>query len=282
MSQPRPRVALTTAGGVITALCASGRQWLLPDISDRAARRASETFIAPGMGAWDECVPSVAACVVDGEQIPDHGRAWLRHWDASPDDWWSVGVGDARDPGQMVFRRRVKTCDNAVVLDYQLHNYGRTCRPMLWSAHPQFRASGTAVEFHNPHHAQLEWVTGVVVEPDGAARGDVMVRGGWEELWATVPPGGGGKFFLNGSQVRMVSLRHDSGVALEMAWEGAPVKYLGVWIDRGLYAREEVVAIEPATGWADSAAEAAATGNCLVLPPDTDAEWRIALRTPEG
>ena len=58
-----------------------------------------------------------------------------------------------------------------------------------------------------------------------------------------------------------------------MTWDPGTVPYCGVWVDRGVYSREDVVAIEPATGFADGLSDALGSGRLMTVPAGEEASW---------
>src|SRR5437762_3349119 len=57
----------------------SGREWMWrPDGGRLFANRTGDPFETSTMSGADDCLPSVAACQIAGQRIPDHGEVWSR------------------------------------------------------------------------------------------------------------------------------------------------------------------------------------------------------------
>lgn len=221
---------------------ASGRDWLAADRRPgRVARAPGVPFVDTALGGWDECAPTVDACVVDTAEGPwateDHGELWSRPW-----------TGDARrhqrSGRRFSLRRAVGTTAAGVRLDYEVTPRGPHPLPFLWTAHPQFRLrprtrlvlpGPAAVCRVQPPPDQLQSWPGVLDPTD-------LVEPGRSAKWWLDPEAPGANW---------AALLDEDGGWLRLRWHNADLPYLGLWIDRGHLADGEVLAIEPSCGWHD-------------------------------
>jgi len=251
-------------GGKITSLRdAHGTEWLTlaadRDVPDGAAFGEAE------MAGWDECAPTIGACSLRGRRLPDHGDLWNRPFSGTADDLTVLGSS-----WPYRFGRRIRAVHGGWRLDYRARASGASPIPFLWAAHPQFRApAGTRVE--------LDGSPTVV---------DVLDRRRPQHRWqasdgslAALPDGGCRKLYVHPDQrVHEARLLRPDIPGLRLRWSSS-IPYLGLWFDNGAWAREPVIAVEPALAYADSLADAVAAGAFAQLHPDRDLHWWIELST---
>lgn len=193
------------------------------------------------MGGWDEMLPTVAMTQLpDGTRLPDHGEAWRVPWAVLHADGRTVSARVRLRSLPLQLTRAVRVLPDALRLDYQCRTFGHRKVPVLWAAHPLFAA---------PPHTQV-----LLQRRDGA--GEYPVRG----RSVTIPQGiddlGGGqalKAFVPGTA--WAAVRRPSGAQLELTWDPALLPWLGVYLDRDVFTREPVIALEPTTGPGDDAAQ---------------------------
>lgn len=254
-------------GAKITSLRdASNVEWLAQ--SSGVSRVGPEaSFIEAEMAGWDECAPSIVACTVGESTVPDHGDLWntqftLGHASGSA---WAVGASLGYR-----FERVISATERGLRLDYTAEAIS-TPQPFLWAAHPQFVAApGTLVELGDAS------VTITMVDvldaslPESLWPPDVPVMAGVED-------GGCRKYYVRPDRwVDSVTLRRPTGERLTLRWS-PECRFLGVWIDNGLYSREPVIAIEPSTGFFDSLATAVSNDTAVTLVPGEPLRWWIEL-----
>ena len=158
------RCALTLLphlGGKIASIRIGGQEMLQAPLAAYAARTRCMRFDAGDASGWDECLPSVAACVVQTEagaaSIPDHGDLWRVQWREIP------GIGPEiadREPDHssaarialcgacfslpLALERSIQLAESPsgykLRLDYALRNTGASPTPWSWAAHPLFAA----------------------------------------------------------------------------------------------------------------------------------------------
>lgn len=270
-------VVLPGRGGKIASLRAFGHEWLAqPELPLGPLPAPGDVFVEGDMCGWDECAPSVVACTLAGwpdasteTQMPDHGELWTVPWTVDPAN---NGRSVAEGPNsRCVFARAITLGPGpAVRLDYAV-TASDVDTPYLWAAHPQLRAPAGSQVLLDREPSRV-----VDVDSGSDARSEK-----WRREFAhidTVAPGGSRKFYLEPTdRARSARLVLPDGRTLTMRWDPVLLPYLGIWFDRSRYSREDVVAIEPSTGWYDSAARALAERRVLQIPAGGTAAWWLEL-----
>ena len=272
LSSDRIEVTLAAPrGGKITGLLHrdSGRQWL----EDAAAvldgpPDLSRDFDHGDMCGWDEMLPTVEACVVEGQVLADHGELWRRPWEVLDQSGPTVTMR-CDDRGGLVMTRRLVVEGSRLSVDYGVVNEGEVDRSLLWAAHPLFRhRAGTRIA-----------VTGDVVE---LADDGLRVLGPWPGALSSPDELGVGecaKFFVR-VDAPVASLIDAEGTWLTMTWDAEAAPYLGVWLDQRAYARHAVVALEPTNVAHDSlevALRAGAAHSAWRLSPGQERRWSLSV-----
>jgi galactose mutarotase-like enzyme len=255
-------------GGAITSIVAAGREWLAQPAAGAGWQPASTVFTEGAMAGWDECAPSIDACLVDGVSVPDHGDLWARPWSVLDESASHLTLTVVSHGLGFRLTRRLAIDDDASLrLDYRVEAIERPL-PFLWAAHPQFSSPvGSSVEL--PHG-----ITRVV---------DVLDAGLPIQPWTaslagidTVPVGGCRKLYVEpGTPVSSAALVHVDGARATFRWTDA-APYLGIWFDNRAYSREPVIALEPATAYFDSLATAVSRGRVAWVEPAHPLQWSLA------
>ena len=257
------RVQVSPArGGKIVSLRHGGLEWLAqPALPLPPPAPPGATFVQAEMCGWDECAPSIDACEAGGARVPDHGDLWTGRWWVDGD--WLRATGPSLG---YEIARRVVADGPAARFEYRARATGTRPVPFLWAAHPQFVA---------PPGSVLEVATDATEALDVLARPAVPVPLGPATCAIdTVPVGGCRKLYLEpGARASSVTLRRPEGVSLTMTWDLDAAPYVGLWFDRGAYSRDDVVAIEPSTGFYDSLASAVGNGLVATLRPGAELTW---------
>ena len=238
-------------GGKITSLVhrASGREWL--EDAEGALEGPPDVslgFDGGDMCGWDEMLPTIESCEVDGVGLADHGELWRRPWEVlrAESDAASLRV---RDDGSGLELTRTLTLERARLrVDYHLVNAAASERAVLWAAHPLFRARpGTRLSLE-----------GEIVEVSEDGR--VVGHGAWPGPVRSVgdlAEGECAKYFVRvPGSTPVASLLDPEGTWLSLTWAAVDAPYLGVWLDRAALARHPVIALEPTNGAHDSLAVA--------------------------
>jgi hypothetical protein len=258
-------VVLPERGGKIGSLVdASGYDWLsAPEAEPSAPARPGASFLDADMSGWDECAPTVTASrLADGTDLPDHGDLWDTGW---------IGNGQtllARGRSlPYTFERTITAVDDGLRFDYTVTATERPM-PFLWVAHPQFLA---------PPGTRVAVAAHAVV--------DALANDPRELEWShelstidTIPAGQCRKVYLSPDEhVNTTAIEVPGHGRLSLRWDAQIAPYLGLWFDHARYAPQSVIAIEPSTGFFDSAASAESAGRVLMLEPGVPVSWFVDL-----
>ena len=269
------RVVVEAArGGRLTSLTCDGREWLTAtgDADRRLVPTAATPFVRPGMGGWDEVIPTVpATALADGRLLGDHGEAWRRPWTIEARSSSSVTMSLRLASLPLTLHRVLEVTDRtmrlAYTVDVDADAAGPT--PVLWSAHPQFDApTGTRLVLGRGRlPSRVEYPAG---------RGALVLDD--RDVLAELPAGAALKVFVEpATPVDSAELVHADGAALTLRWDARTVPYLGLWWDNGCCAATPVIAVEPCTGFGDDAADATALGRILSLAPGARHRWSLQV-----
>ncbi|WP_457100349.1 hypothetical protein [Microbacterium sp. P5_E9] len=256
-------------GAKITSLIdVAGTEWLSQGAAD-ASTGPGLPFVEAEMRGWDECAPTINACVVDGRALPDHGDLWDIEFEAEGD---RVSATGPSVPYR--FERRISATATGLRLDYSAEAL-ESALPFLWAAHPQFAA---------PPETRVELPSSVeeVVDVMDAA----TPRQPWTPALAsidTVPEGGCRKVYVAPeTRVERARLVRPDGSTLDIRWS-PECPYLGIWFDAGAYSAVPVIALEPATAYYDSLELAVRLQRAPVLEPGVPLTWWVELEAhPAG
>ena len=276
-------------GGKVASLRIGNHELLQQPLAEVGPRTRTMAFDAGDAGGWDECLPSVAACVVETTagiaEIPDHGDLWRVEWErqgsgigeqrvkSKDDDDASVTlVGKCFSlPLEMARRVEVDEGDRGwrIRLNYEVRNTGDYPVPWSWAAHPLF-----AVE-EGDRIVLPDAIKCVRLEASGGARlgrtGDTIawpvarLAGGGEtdlSIAKAADSGVGDKLFagpLSSAENWCALERHSAGVRIRVTFDPTLTPYLGLWICYGGWPerpgpKQMCVALEPATTPVDSLA----------------------------
>ena len=219
------------------------------------------------LAGWDECAPTIDACVVDGRMLPDHGELWSARWRVVEHTDRRLVMSTHGDSLGYTMSRTIELHSGGMTIEYAAtSDHGDL--PFLWAAHPQFRASATT-------RVQLEPGIDRVVD----VLGDRDVPFDWSPSVATtgtLEPGGFRKLYVDPAlRPTSATLVHDDGAALTLRFDSCD--YLGLWFDREAYSRETVIALEPSNAYRDSLARAIDNGTAARIPSDGALRWRLDL-----
>jgi galactose mutarotase-like enzyme len=226
-------------GGKITSMVACDREWLEASTSrDPAGPYA-------GGGGWDECAPTVGACTLaDGTQLFDHGDAWRRPWQVLESTASVLSMQVDLESVGVTLRRSIRPTDDGLVLEYEANTRSPHGVPLLWCAHPLFRApEGTRIVAPD-----IDYVEHF---PRRMHRTRLQRDGVIEAL----PRGGALKLFAHSTTVESAGIEHPDGARLTLSWDTSLLTGLGLYWDRGLFNGSPLVGVEPSTGSNDLADE---------------------------
>ncbi|WP_430868243.1 hypothetical protein [Demequina aurantiaca] len=249
-------------GAKITSLVdRTGREWLAQAEPGRA-RAPGAPFTDAEMAGWDECAPTVDACVVNDEAMPDHGDLWDHPFAGT-----AAHASIVREGLGFAFERSIREVPGGIRMSYRATAL-RDRIPFLWAAHPQFCAPpGTRVKIDAVRVVD-------VIDPDEPliAIDDALAT------IDTVDAGGYRKWYADPQEpVTSASLVRADGSQLDLAWsDNCP--YVGVWFDNGAFSREPIIAIEPSNGYRDALALAMERDRVLFIEPGAPLEWWVDVR----
>jgi galactose mutarotase-like enzyme len=278
-------IVLPRRGAKIASLrhLPTGREWLEhPDGALRSRPEYGSAFTDADMFGWDEMVPTIIGGLYPGGEyhgalLPDHGEVWTLPWETRRD-------GDAlvcRTTGRVLpykLSRTMRVGGSRLTLDYELAASGSAPLWLLWAAHPQFvvEARGTRVVLPPQVREVTDVTPGRTPEiipwpsPDAAS-----VLG--------LAKGIGRKLYLlPDAEVGTAALIDTDGAWLRLTWDPTPVPYLGIWLDNVAYARHQVIALEPATGYYDDLTLAVSNQRVPQIHPGRSLRWSVEVRLGVG
>jgi hypothetical protein len=234
-----------------------------PDRPVGEPARAGDDFLTAEMAGWDECAPTIDACVVNGVALADHGELWTKAFDV---DGSSMSVDD--DTLGYRFTRDVAATAEGIELHYAVTAGDRDV-PFLWAGHPQFRApEGTRILLPSSVRTVVDVMdTDLPVLEWSADLGSID----------TIESGGYRKVYVSPDQVVSTAvLMLPTGAALQVSWSSA-CAYLGLWFDKFAFRAEPIIAIEPTTAYFDSLATAIDNDRVTVIAARSTLEWSVTL-----
>jgi galactose mutarotase-like enzyme len=285
-------------GGKIASL-----RWLPGDVellqaplAPYAPRTMEMGFEESDASGWDECLPSVAACMVKTEpgvvSVPDHGDFWRLEWECEQagNEMRMAATGVSLP---LRLERTLKLSGNALEVEYRVENAGRAAVEYAWSAHPLFAVeAGDRIVL--PASVKQVRVEGskrlgrkgavhgwprccTASESGGGASVDLSVAG-------DIQDGVGDKVFAEAPPEGWAAIeRRRQGVRVEMSFDAHRTPWLGLWLcyggwPEGKANRQQCVAIEPCTAPVDSLAEAQKHGWARRLDVGESAAWPLEVR----
>lgn len=285
---------LPALGGKIASLRRNGTELLQQPLRPYAARTLTMGFEESDASGFDECLPSVAACVIDtasGERrIPDHGEFWrlpCRVEAATSNQVKLAAVGSVLP---LRLERTVLLDGDTLRIDYRLENAGAANVPYAWSAHPLFSvdpgdvitlpASVERVTVEGSARSRLgtwgsvhRWpiaslADGSSASLDVAGRPDEEIG---DKLYARAPAEGW-----------CVLDRKQAGLRVRVDFDPALSPWLGLWLcyggwPEGQASRQNCVAIEPCTAPIDSLEAALKSGSASWLTPGQSVSWWMTI-----
>jgi galactose mutarotase-like enzyme len=291
-------------GGKIVSLIRkkTGHEFLLqPADPEQAYRPRSfgDKFEDYGPCGFDECLPTVAACLYPEEpfhanELPDHGDVWCL-----PSSIETVAekikLTTSLRSLPLRFTKEVQLRENIVRIDYTATNLSHSTVTFLWSAHPLLRVEAGA-EIILPHEVEEVDVSWSKDErlgksgnrctwPKAIERGGRMVEidrivsptaGTAEKLFtAALSEGFCGMFLPRRNE--SITFRFDPGL----------VPYVGIWICQGGWptsggAKQFTVALEPCSGRPDSLADAIRRNECATVAAYETSRWWMEIEVNDG
>ena len=242
-------------GGKIASMRLAGREWLwtsdviapvAPD--ERVAADDAVSYVRTAdTGGYDECFPTVGACVVPasvpgagGVRLPDHGELWSQaprvRVDRDAGRALLVATWEGRRMPYVFERAAEVLADGRVELRYAATNRGAQPIPFLWSAHPLLPLTART-RLVLPDRARMRVYAEHNVPLGGA---------GSEHEWPHVEVGGVARSFARPAAVaeryacklfldlpaHARRLAVEEGAArLEVEIDAAEVPHFGLWVN---------------------------------------------------
>ncbi len=285
-------------GGKIASIRVNGHELLQAPLAAYAPRTRTMPFDAGDASGWDECLPSVAECMVETAAgpaaIPDHGDLWRVAWQpktASSD--LATFRGECFSLPLVLERTATLTETGKnwrLSLGYTVTNTGSYPVPWSWAAHPLFTAeAGDRVVLPDSiRELRLEGSGGGRLGQNGDRVSwpiATLTHSGETDLSLAQPPesGIGDKLFagpLSASENWCALERPQAGVRIKVSFDPAATPYLGLWICYGGWPRrpgpkQTCVALEPATAPVDSLAKTGPWSR--VLSPGQSDFWPMTV-----
>lgn len=283
-------------GGKIASLRRNGVELLQAPLRPYAPGTPTMNFEQSDASGFDECLPSVAACEIDGGiQIPDHGDFWRLPHEVEQSGDCEMQLAATGSTLPLRFGRRLTLTGDTLRIGYRLENVGESEVAYLWSAHPLFAvdegdlisipASVRQVHVESSARcrlgekgASLHWP---VAELKFGAKVDLSRSGpadssAADKVYAEAPAEG---------WAAIERARH--GLRVRVGFDPAATPYLGLWLcyggwPEGQSARQHCVALEPCTAPCDSLAEALDKGLARHLAPGQSSSWWMTITVSEA
>jgi galactose mutarotase-like enzyme len=272
---------LPERGGKIVSLFDKrhGREWLeQPNGEGLRVPAGAASFDLGDMCGWDEIMPTVASCRLNGSviELPDHGDLWQTSWDVLELGESTVTTRARGLSLDYVLERTLTLRADGLRVHYSVSTGSQVPQALLWAAHPLFSMhAGTRVVLDdavtNAAEVAASGVRHVVAWP----REGVNVQ---EDL----PVGTGRKLFVKASPTSEASLVDRSGTFLTLQWSTNEAPYLGIWLDHCSLSRLPVVSLEPTTGNDDALDVAMRLGPLWEVSNDRPRRWSINVRLGHG
>lgn len=259
-----------------------GREWMWRPADGRGLFTCpvGTPFENSPAAGLDECLPTVADCVVDGVPLADHGEAWSRAWTHDPTETDAVTTAITLRSWPLQFRRRATLDGASLVFNYALTNNAAHAVPYLWASHPLFTLEpgdeivldGTAeVRVASTHASPLQ--TGEH-GPWPSPRAGVRLN--CADFGCTA--GGYAKAFLPTRRAPRIALvDRTRGERLTLAVDPAQVPAWGYWVSRGGWHGHTHLALEATNAPADALAELVPGPAAHTLAPRETREWRVSF-----
>ncbi len=273
-------VAQTPAGAV---------ELLHPPLHPYSPATESSSFENSDAGGWDECLPTVAACTVNGVQFPDHGDVWRKPWQAHLDGSTLTASVEAFSV-PVRFSKELSLDGNTLRTEYTVENIGQQATEFLWSAHPLFQVEegdhillpGSVADVH-VEGSTIDSLAG----PDSRCAWPLaeLADGLWIDLSQVGSPDGqtAHKLFagrLSSGWCGLYRSKLQLGILLQ--FDPALTPYAGLWISQaqwpaGSAHRQYTVALEPTFAPCDALDRASAKGCSMILKPGSAFSWPLRL-----
>jgi galactose mutarotase-like enzyme len=285
---------LPALGGKIASLRRDDVELLQAPLRPYAPRTAAMGFEESEASGFDECLPSVSACVIAGPsgeiRIPDHGEFWRLPCEVEQHRLGEVQLTATGSVLPLRLERTLKLEGESLRIAYRLENVGEVEVPYMWSAHPLFCVDPGDVIVLPPSVQQVSveasaqdrlgakgtlhrWPIAQLRDSEKAdlsRAGNVSDNLG-DKLYAAAPAEGWAAIE-----------RHVRGLRVQVGFDPELCPYLGLWLCYGGWPqfhvrRQQCVALEPCTAPGDSLADALEKGWARMLAPGQSSLWWMTV-----
>ncbi|GGG99708.1 hypothetical protein [Silvibacterium dinghuense] len=283
-------------GGKIGQLQKDGVELLQQPLKPYALRDLAMGFEESDASGIDECLPSVAECILpDGVFVPDHGEYWRLPCEVTASTATSATLSATGSVLPLRFDRTFTLTANELRIAYRVENVTSQPLPWAWCAHPLYTVDAGDVL------TLPESVSEVRLEGSGGGRlGTSGTKLNWPEATLTdgsttrldvaapETSGYGDKLFTAAPAEGWCRIeRKQHGITLQIEFDPQLTPWLGLWLcyggwPEGAANRQNAIAIEPCTAPMDSLAQAMETGYGRTLAPGEAASWWMSIRVRSG
>ncbi|HVU27210.1 MAG TPA: hypothetical protein VHG71_05680 [Verrucomicrobiae bacterium] len=225
--------------------------------------RSGDEFSRSPLAGIDECLPTIAPCLWQGRELPDHGEVWNAAWSADAAAWEN-GVLKTRvllEVSPLELERTIELQENEIRFGYELTNFGATEEKFVWSFHPLLRLQpGDELELPASTRALLngaDWV---------------------DAITSAVPENKFAKIFAAPLHEGRAAIKNSqTGDELKFVWDATENNALGLWLTRGGWHGHHHFAIEPTNARVDALATAAKQDRCGKVAAGGLVNWQLQL-----
>lgn len=291
-------------GGKIVSLIRneSGYEYLLqPPDPERAyrPRNYADRFEEYEPSGFDECLPTIAACLYPEEpfpasRLPDHGDVWCSSSSVQIAGEQVTLTTSIRSL-PLRFTKKCQLQKKVVRLDYEVTNLSQSDVKFLWSAHPLLRVEPDAEITLPDEVKQLEV---------GWSRDNRLGKSGDRCTWPTTTECSGRTVELNrlgspsaGTAEKLFTPLLSEGScgmffpqqneSIAFRFDPRFVPYIGIWLCQGGWPiartdKQFTVALEPCNGRPDSLAEAIRRNECSTVAAYGTMRWWMEIEVKGG
>jgi galactose mutarotase-like enzyme len=244
----------------------TGRQWMWhPPAGARLfANLPGDDFSKSPLVGADECLPTIAPCVWQGRELPDHGEVWSAPWRVDAEAWANgiVKTSVRLKISPFEFERTIELHEHELRLKYRLRNSSAQAEAFLWAFHP-------LLNLQPEDQLVLPGSTRALL--NGASWVDTVPL--------NIPEKSSTKVFAQRVTEGFTRIHNrNTGDRLEFAWNPVENDTLGLWFTRGGWHGFHQFALEPTNGGSDALTLAAEQSHCGMVPPSDSISWQICLR----
>jgi len=242
----------------------TGRDWMWhpPGGLKLFRNLPGDDFSDSPLAGMDDCLPTIAPCVWQGRQLPDHGEIWSASCTVDEKAWQkgALKTSVALKISPFDFERTVELDGNEIRFNYQLRNRNSAAEYFLWAMHPLLSLRGGD---------QLVLPASTRALLNGA---------NWvDAIDSAIPERNCSKLIAGPVTEKCCGIRNQkTGERLDFEWDEN--NGLGLWLTRGGWHGYHHFAMEPTNGGADALTAAIERKWCGTLAGSAVATWQVRLR----